>query len=259
MRPRLCQAIPLTALFACGVAVSAAASEPGRAWQLTPRIEHSQVTVNGNDGQWDAWSLAVAHVAASGSRIEGTIGRQDRNGLSDDELHLSTYARAGAWDATASVQISPDAHFLPEWSYELDVDRGVAAHVRAGAGYRRMQFDASSVNLVSTHATFYRGDDEWGVEYRFGRNAELDHDIRVLQAHAALLRGRNRFGAYLARGDYLFDALGIAGGSGRGWSATVAFARSLSPSTTLRVEAGAGGEADTFRQRTVAVSLQYSP
>lgn len=246
-------------LVACLCAGTVSADEAGATWQVVPRAEHSHVTVNGNDGEWNAWSLGLARDSGAGRRFAATIARQDRNGLSDDELHVSASARAGAWDATATVQISPDPVFLPEWGYHVQVERAAGANRRAGVGYRTLQFNDSRVHLRSAHATFYRGDDELGIEYRVGRNAALDHDIRVLQARAAMIRGRNRFAVYVARGDYLFDALGIPGGDGDGWSANVAYARAITPSTTLRWELGAGGEADTFRQRSVAVSLHYSP
>ena len=64
---------------------------------------------------------------------------------------------------------------------------------------------------------------------------------------------------YLAEGDYLFDALGLPGGSGSGWSANLAFARALTPNATIRLEAGQGVESDTFRQRSFAVSVRYTP
>lgn len=259
MRTSWPEALPGVALIACLWAGAAPAQDAGAAWQVVPRVEHSDVAVNGNDGQWDVWSLAAARSAGPGRRIEGSVARHDRNGLTDDEFRLSAGTRVGAWDATAAVQVSPDADFLPESGYEVQVDRAAGANRRAGVGYRRLRFDASSVNLGSAHMTFYRGNDELGVECRFGRNATLDHDIRVLQVRAAILRGRDRFAVYLARGDYLFDALGIPGGDGSGWSANVAYARAITPSTTVRWELGAGGETDTFRQRTMAVSLQYSP
>lgn len=246
-------------LLACLSAGGAWAAGPAATWSVTPRVEHSQVSINGNDGRWDAWSLSLARAQGPGRGIAATIGRQDRDGLSDDELHLSAHGRFGAWDASASVQSSPGPVFLPEWGYQLQVDRAAGANRRAGLGYRRLQFNDSSVHLGSAQMTFYRGDDELGVEYRLGRNAVLDHDIRVLQVRGAMLRGANRYGIYLARGQYLFDALGIPGGEGDGWSANVAYARDLTPRTTLRWELGAGGESDSFRQRSIAVSLQYRP
>ncbi len=215
--------------------------------------------VNGNDGQWDSLSLAFERATAPGELVRASIGRQDRNGVTDSELHLAAYGRSGEWNASASVQSSPDPVFLPEWSYQLQVDRAIGGNRRAGAGYRRLQFNDSSLYLWSTHMTLYRGDNELGVEYRFGRNAALDHDIRVLQLRAVTFRDRNQLGVYLAHGDYLFDALGIPGGAGRGWSATLAFARTLTQSTTVRLEVGAGAEEDSFRQQTIAISLQYRP
>lgn len=228
------------------------------AWQVTPRIEHSQVEVNGNGGTWDAWGVTVTRRDGT-SGIGAALGRQERNGLADDELHLSASTRLGGWDASAALQRTVDPDFLPEWGYQVQVERGAGRHRRAGAGYRRLQFADSSVHLVSAHMTFHRGNDEYGIEYRLGRNAVLDHDIRVLQLRAAWLRGRNRVGAYLAHGDYLFDALGVRGAEGEGWSATLALARDVTPSTTVRWELGAGGEADSFRQRTMALSVQYRP
>lgn len=255
-RPDL-RALPL--LLACLWAGAAAAAGSTPAWQWTPRVEHSQVEVNGRDGRWDAWSLTLAHTTAPGEGLSASVGRQDRNGFSDDEVQVSAWQRLGAWDATATLQSSPDALFLPEWGYQLQVERAAGERRRAGGGYRRLQFRDSSVQLVSAHMNFYRGDDELGVEYRLGRNAVLDHDIRVLQVRASRLRGPNQVALYLTRGDYLFDALGIPGGEGEGWSASLAFARALTPSTTLRWELGAGGESDTFRQRSIAVSVQYRP
>lgn len=246
-------------LLTCLCAGGAWAAEPAATWSVTPRIEHSQVSINGNDGQWDAWSLSLARAQGPGRGMAATLGRQDRNGLSDDELHLSAHERFGAWDASASVQVSPDPVFLPEWGYQLQVDRAAGTNRRAGLGYRRLQFNDSSVHLGSAQMTFYSGDDEFGVEYRLGRNAALDHDIRVLQVRAAMLRGANRFGLYLARGQYLFDALGIPGAEGDGWSASAAYARDLTSKATLRWELGAGGESDSFRQRSIAVSLSYRP
>ena len=259
MRPSLRSPLTGLGLFAYLCTTDACANEAPAAWQVVPRVEHSQVTVNGNDGRWDAWSVGVTRETGPGQRFAASLGRQDRNGLVDDEVHLSGSRRLGAWDATAAVQFSPDSVFLPEWGYQLQADRAAGHNRRAGVGYRRLRFDESTVHLGSAHMTLYRGDDELGIEYRFGRNAALDHDIRVVQLRATMLRGRNRFGVYLARGDYLFDALGIPGGDGDGWSANLAFARAITPSTTLRWEAGAGREADTFRQRSIAVSLQYSP
>jgi YaiO family outer membrane protein len=253
------ETLTAVALAGCLWAEAAPARASDVAWQVTPRIEHSEVKVNGNEGQWDVWGVAVARGTGSGERVEAAVARHDRNGLVDDELQLTVDTRAGAWGAVAAIQLSTDADFLPEWGYRLQLDRAAGANRRAGVGYRRLQFAASSVNLGSAHMTFYRGDDELGIEYRLGRNAALDHDIRVLQVRASMLRGRNRVGVYLARGDYLFDALGIPGGNGSGWSANFAFARTITPSTTLRWELGAGGETDTFRQRSIALSLQYSP
>lgn len=252
MRP----ALVLAGLLLAGAATAA---EPTPAWQWVPRVEHSEVEVNGNDGRWDAWSLSLVRDTAPGEGLQATVARQERNGLADDELQFSAYGRAGDWGATATVQLSPDPVFLPEWGYQVLVDRAAGANRRAGAGYRRLQFNESRVHLGSAQMTFYRGDDEVGFEYRFGRNAALDHDIRVVQLRAATSRGANRFGVYLARGDYLFDALGIPGGEGDGWSANVACARELSPKATLRWELGAGGESDSFRQRSIALSLQYRP
>lgn len=246
-------------LLLCLLSAAAVAGEPHSIWQVTPRIEHSQVVVNRNAGQWDAWSVELAHATAPGDWLRASFGRQTRNGFSDSELHLSADWRLGAWNASTSVQASPDPVFLPRWAYQADVDHAIGRNSRAGAGYRQMQFNDSSVQLWSTHATFYRGDDELGVEYRFGRNAVLDHDIRVLQVRAVKVSGRNQLAVYLARGDYLFDALGIPGGQGSGWSATFAFAHAVTSSTTVRWELGAGGEADVFRQRSFAVSVQYRP
>lgn len=259
MRPSLRSTLTGFGLITCLCTTDAFADGTPATWQVIPRVEHSDVTVNGNEGRWDAWSVGVARDTAPGQRLATTLARQDRNGLVDDEVHLSASGRMGAWDASAAVQFSPDPIYLPQWGYQLQVDHAAGRNRRAGVGYRRLRFNDSSVHLGSAQMTFHRGDDEFGVEYRFGRNAALDHDIRVVQLRAAMLRGRNRFGVYLARGDYLFDALGIPGGDGDGWSANLAFARAVTPSTTLRWEAGAGGEADTFRQRSIAVSLHYSP
>lgn len=259
MRPALRRFAAALAVLA-GLGPGAAwADEPPATWAVSPRVEYSDVEVNGNDGRWEAWSLAAERSAGAGSTMRAAIGRQDRNGLTDDELHLGASGRAGDWHANASVQLSPDPVFLPEWGYQVQLDRAAGVNRRAGAGYRRLRFRDSSVHLASAHMTFYRGDDEFGVEYRFGRNAVLDHDIRVVQLRAALLRGRNRFGVYLAQGDYLFDALGVPGGDGAGWSATMAFARSITPSTLVRLEAGSGRESDTFRQQSIALSVHYRP
>lgn len=259
MRRASSNARPGIALLACLASATVSAADAPATWQVSPRVEHSQVVVNGNDGQWDAWSLALARTAGPGRRLEATVAREDRNGNADTLLQLAANGRAGGWATTAAVQLSPDPVFLPRWGYEVQADHPAGRNRSAGAGYRHLRFNDSSVDLWSTHMTFYRGDDELGVEYRFGRNDVLDHDIRVLQLRGAMLRGRNRFGLYLARGDYLFDALGIPGGQGRGWSANAAYARALTPTTTLRWELGTGSEADVFRQRSIAMSVQYSP
>ena len=255
MRPSPRSAIALLVAAAWG----APAAAQDVAWQVTPRVERSDVSVRGNDGRWDAWSVVAARVAGPGQQVGASLARQDRNGRVDDELQLFASGRRGGWGASASIQASTDPVFLPRWGYQLQVDRSVGRNRSAGLGYRTLRFNGSRVHLGSAHMVFYRGDDELGVEYRFGRNAALDHDIRVVQARAVMFRGRNRLGLYLARGDYLFDALGIPGGDGAGWAAHAAFARSITPTTTLQWEVGAGGEADVFRQRSIAVSVRYSP
>ncbi|WP_027082756.1 YaiO family outer membrane beta-barrel protein [Lysobacter sp. HA18] len=258
MAPSSRNARSTVALVACLWAGAASAQAVEATWHVVPRIEHSNVTINGNDGRWDVWSIAGGRSTQAGNWFDAAVARQDRNGLVDDEAQLSAGTRIGAWDTSATVQVAPDANFLAQWGYELRAERAAGANRRAGLGYRRLLFKDSSVNLASAHATFYRGDGEFGVDYRFGRNPQLDHDIRVLQLHGVTQSGRNQLGVYVAGGDYLFDALGIPGGSGSGWSANVAYARTITQSTRIRFELGEGRETDTFRQHLIAISLQYT-
>ena len=229
-------------------------------WQVTPRIEHSDVVINGRDAQWRSQALTVERAAAPGDAVFATLERQQRDGVSDDSLQLGIYRRFGQWNALAQAQITPDADFLPGRTYEVQADRAIAPNLRAGLGYRRLDFSHGDIGIWSPQIAYYRGDDEFALAYKVGRNDTLDHDIRIVQLRALKAVGRNRVGVYLARGDYLFDALGLPGGGGSsGWSANLAYAHALNARATLRVELGRGSEADSFRQDSLAVSLQYRP
>jgi len=251
----------LFALLLAAVVVPGVASgqESVPSWEVTPRVEYSDVTINGNQGQWRSYSLMIARQLGEGESVFASVQRQQRNGDSDSGLQVGGYARLAEWDAMALVEANPGAGFLPRWAFTLKADHAASSNSRAGLGYRRLQFDASQIDIWSPYVTFYRGNDELGVSYLIGNNAALDHDIRVLQVRALVFRGKNQLGAYLAHGDYIFDALGLPGGSGSGWSATVVVARALTDRTTLRIELGKGTESSTFRQQSFALSLRYSP
>lgn len=251
----------LVAVCLVAMMVPGAASAGGAAssWHVTPRLEHSEVTINGNDGEWDVASVTVDRQLDDGASVFAAIQWQQRNAASDAGLQLGGYGRTGNWNTQVSAEIAPGADFLPVWAFEAQADRAAGGNRRAGLGYRRMAFGDSNIGIWSPYMTFYRGDNELGVSYRFGRNANLDHDIRVVQLRAVAFRGKNQFGAYLARGDYLFDALGIPGGEGSGWSAYFALGHALTSKATLRLEVGKGAESDTFRQQSLAISLRYSP
>lgn len=237
-----------------------AMAEPGAAgWRVTPRIEHSDVVINGRDAQWRSAGVTVERATALGDAVFATLERQDRDGTSDDSLQVGAYRRFGDWNAFAQAQITPDADFLPERTFEVQADRAVAPNLRAGLGYRRLDFSHSDIGIWSPHIAYYRGDDEYALAYKIGRNDSLDHDIRIVQLRALKAVGRHRLSVYLARGDYLFDALGLPGGGGSGWSANLAYAHALNERATLRVELGRGSEADSFRQDSLTVSLQYRP
>lgn len=229
-------------------------------WQVTPRIEHSDVVINGRDAQWRSHGVTFERASAPGDAVFATLERQQRDDVSDDSLQLGVYRRFGQWNALAQAQITPDADFLPERTFEVQADRAVASNLRAGLGYRRLDFSHSDIGIWSPQLAYYHSDDEFALAYKIGRNDTLDHDIRIVQLRALKAVGRHRIGVYLARGDYLFDALGLPGGGGSsGWSANLAYAHALNARTTLRVELGRGTEADSFRQDSLAVSLQYRP
>ncbi len=237
-----------------------ALAEPAAAaWQVTPRIEYSDVVINGRDAQWRSTGVTVERATAPGDAVFATLERQDRDGTGDDSLQLGVYRRFGDWNAFAQAQVTADADFLPERTFEVQADRAVAPNLRAGLGYRRLDFSHGEIGIWSPQLALYRGDDEYALAYKIGRNDTLDHDIRIVQLRALKAVGRHRLGVYLARGDYLFDALGLPGGGGSGWSANLAYAHALNERATLRVELGRGSETDSFRQDSLAVSLQYRP
>lgn len=246
-------------LAAALVSGAACGQESKPVWEVTPRFEYSDVTVNGNAGQWRSASLRIDHHLGEGESVFAQLQRQQRNGAGDSGLQAGGYARIAQWNAMGLVEANPGASFLPRWALTVQADHATSSNSRAGLGYRRLQFDASQIDIWSPYVTFYRGNDELAVSYLIGNNAALGHDIRVLQLRALAFRGRNQFGAYLAQGDYIFDALGLPGGSGSGWSATLVFARALTDRTTLRLELAKGAESKTFRQQSFAVSLRYSP
>ncbi|MEO6226529.1 MAG: YaiO family outer membrane beta-barrel protein [Thermomonas sp.] len=245
----------------------AAAAVPGAAygqqrepsWEVTPRFEYSDVTINDNEGQWMSSSLTIARHLNEGKSVFASVQQQQRNGTSDSGLQVGGYARIADWNAMALVEANPGASFLPRWAFSAQADHATSSNSRAGIGYRRLQFNDSEIDIWSPYVTFYRGNDELAVSYLVGNNAALDHTIRVVQVRALAIRGKHQISAYLAHGDYIFDALGLPGASGSGWSATLAFARALTNKTTLRLELGKGVESDTFRQQSFAVSLRYSP
>lgn len=235
------------------------AEVPPATWHVTPRLEHSDVSVNGNDRDWNVASVTVDRQLGAGASVFAVIQRQQRDAASDSGAQLGGYGRFGDWNTLLTAELAPGADFMPVWAFEAQADRRVGGNRRAGLGYRRMSFSETNIGIWSPYMTFQRGNDELSVSYRFGRNAALDHDIRVVQVRAVAFRGKNQFGAYLARGDYLFDALGIPGGEGSGWSAYLALGHALTSKATLRLEVGKGAEADSFRQQSLAVSLRYSP
>ena len=233
---------------------------PAADWRLTPRIEYSDVAINGRDAQWRSNGLSIERTSAPGDTVFAVLERQDRDGVSDQNLQFGAYRRFGDWNAFAQLGFAPGADFLPECTYEVQADRTVATNLRAGLGYRRLEFSHSDVDIWSPQLAYFRGDDEYALAYKIGRNDTLDHDIRILQLRALRAVGRHRVGLYLARGDYLFDALGLPGaGGGSGWSANLSYAHALNERATLRVELGRGAEADSFRQDSLAVSLQFRP
>ena len=240
--------------------LQALADTDGSEWQVSPRVEYSDVVINGRDAQWRSHGVTLERSTAPGNAVFATLERQQRDDVSDDSLQVGVYRRFGQWNALAQAQITPDADFLPERTLEVQADRAVAPNLRAGLGYRRLDFSHSDIGIWSPQLAYYRGDDEFALAYKIGRNDTLDHDIRIVQLRALKAVGRNRVGVYLARGDYLFDALGLPGGGGSsGWSANLAYAHALNARATLRVELGRGMEADSFRQDSLAVSLQYRP
>lgn len=250
----------LTGLQAAALSPGVARAAEGDApWRITPRIEYSSVKINDNEGQWRTTSIMLERRLGDGESVFASVQRQRRNEASDAGLQLGGYARIAGWNAMALVEQNPGATFLPQQAYEVQLDHGAGLNRRVGLGYRKLRYRAGDIAIWSPQMTFYRGNDELGISYRVGRNAELDHDIRVLQLRALAIRERNQFGAYLARGNYIFDALGIPGTSGSGWSANLTFSRTLTSKAAIQMEIGQGMESDTFRQRSLGVSLRYSP
>ncbi len=251
----------LFALLLAAAVVPSAASGQERitSWEVTPRFEYSDVTINGNEGQWSSVSLTIARQLGEGESVFASVQRQQRNAASDSGVQVGGYARIAEWNAMVLVEANPGASFLPRWAFNVQADHATTSNSRAGLGYRRLQFNDSEIDIWSPYVTFYRGNDEFAVSYLVGNNAALDHAIRVVQVRARAIRGKHQVSAYLAHGDYIFDALGLPGASGSGWSATLAFARALTNKTTLRLELGRGMESDTFRQQSFAVSLHYNP
>jgi len=246
-------------LVATLVAGVAWAGEPPPSWHVTPRLEHSAVTVNGNEVEWNSASFTVDRALGDGASCFAGVQWQQRNNTSDAGVQLGGTRRIGEWKTAVAAELSPGADFLPTWALEVQADREVGKNLRGGLGARRMSIANTHITLWSPYVTYYRGNDEFGVAYRSGRNAGLDHDIRVLQLRAVATRGNNQFGAYLARGEYLFDALGVPGGQGSGWSAYIAVGHALTRKARLRMEVGQGSESRIFRQRSVALSFRYSP
>jgi len=228
-------------------------------WQVTPRAEYSRVQVNGIDADWSTAELRVQRALGTRHTLFGLAQQQRRGDQGDRAFQLGAYSRFGQWSTLVFGQYTGSPEFLPEWSFEAQADRPAGRNRRAGLGFRRLEFSDTTIDIWSPYMAFYRGVDELSVSYRVGHNPRLDHDIRIFQLRARLPRGANEYAFYLARGDYIFDALGIAGADGAGWSATVAWVRELNAQFSLRMELGAGRESDSFRQRNIALSLQFIP
>src|SRR5574343_579166 len=89
--PKPVAAVSLAALL---LAPPHALAEPAAAaWQVTPRIEYSDVVINGRDAQWRSTGVTVERATAPGDAVFATLERQDRDGTGDDSLQLGVYRR----------------------------------------------------------------------------------------------------------------------------------------------------------------------
>lgn len=256
MAERLLPTTVALALACCGHAAADARDDD---WWLRPRAEFSSVRVAGVAGSWRQSGLDLERHFASGHRLFAGYLRQSRGALDDDAVRVGGTLARGAWQFHGAVQASGSPTFLPRHALDLGAERRVAPGLRAGLGYRRLDFRAGAIGIWSPQLTWNRGDDEYGVTYLNGSNPGPDHAIRIVQLRAVKFWDATQFGAYLAHGDYIFDALGIPDGDGRGWSATLTMARRIHRRLDLRVELSAGAETGGFRQHAIGLALGYSP
>lgn len=246
-------------LAAALLAATTFGPSPARAegsWYGEARTEPSAVNLGGTPSTWWTNRLQAGTREEAGALFLAAES-QTRDSGTDVSVSGGGHRRLGAWTLSGEAGAGIDALFVPRLALEARVARIVAGTLVAQLGYRYLDFPTSTVSIVSPSASYYfpRG---W-VELRFdaGRNASLDHDIRV-----AVLSGRwdgkgsLSAGGGAAYGDFLYDALGVPGPGGRGWNVHVFGEVRLDPRSTLRLDLAAGQEEPSFRQRTLGLAFR---
>lgn len=204
----------------------------------------------------------VAHLAA-GVQKDGQFGwmatadRHQRGSRFDVSFGASGFRRMGAWTISGSGAFVDRPHFLYRQSLEAELSRTLFKSLVAHAGYRHLDFPASTVRVAQPGLSWYypRG----MVETRgfLVRNMTTRTDnVSVLVRGTVAATPRIRFMTGFARGARIFDVSTLQTTNPDAWVAFGSVRFDVTPQWTVELGAGGAHEDPFFSQRTVSARIR---
>lgn len=217
----------------------------------------SPVQIGGTNVMWQ-----VAHVAG-GVQQDGRFGwmatadRHQRGRLVDFSIGASGFRRMGAWTVSGSAAFVDRPHFLYRTSLEGELSRSIVGTLVAHAGYRHLEFRATSVRILQPGLSLYFARGVLEARGFLVRNVTTRTDSATVRVRGAIdATSRVRLMTGVARGARIFDVSQLPNTKADAWVAFGSVRIAMTP--RWRVELGLGGahEDPFFSQRTISLRFR---
>lgn len=206
----------------------------------------------------------VAHLAG-GVQKDGQFGwvasadRHQRGSSFDLAFSGSGFRRMGAWTILGAGSFVDRPHFLYRRSLEGELSRQVIGTLVAHAGYRHLEFPASTVRILQPGLSWYFARGVLETRGFLVRNMTTRTDNTTVLARGTLdATSRVSVMTGFARGARIFDVSTLPDINGDAWVAFGSVRFAVTPEWNVELGVGGAREDPLFSQRTLSLRLRRS-
>ena len=130
--------------------------------------------LSGGRPAWKGASLGFDHRLGGSRHLFSGLHLEERFDIRDEQILVGYADRLNdAWSYAVSVDASPDAQILPEWSVTLEAGRALADVWSLGLRYRHGSYETSDVDTLSTSVEKYVGTYSFGYSLNTAKVSDI--------------------------------------------------------------------------------------